>query len=66
MTRQNWGKNILIGLLVGLLGSIISYFAIMPFTNDNYFGLTFHITACIAFMTTFFIREEIIETNTSN
>ncbi|MGZ4048180.1 MAG: hypothetical protein ACXVPU_05605 [Bacteroidia bacterium] len=58
MTRQNWAKNVFIGLLVGLIASIISYFAIMPFANDNYFGLTFHITSCIAFMTTFFIREK--------
>jgi hypothetical protein len=58
MTRQNRGRNSLIGLFIGLIASIISYFAIMPFANDVYFGLTFHITSCIVFVTIFFIIEK--------
>jgi len=56
MTKRTWWIQSLIGFIVGILSSIVSYFLWYYLFDDN--GLSFHIISCLLSILTFFLIQK--------
>jgi ABC-type multidrug transport system permease subunit len=55
MCKQNRIINLILGFIVGLISSIVCYFAAMFISNDD---LLFHVLSCVCFVMVFFAIEK--------